>query len=200
MILEIGHYSPRTRARLPKNQSAPKLENRRTPQWTTSPCSPRAPDLLHVLPSRMVGWSELCNPDNLTLCLGRARINFTGYLLQIQQYFFSQALWKLIDYEGHIYNSKLHQGQIRVTQQMVAISYQIIFQMYFSVLIWIGLGQKLSLHLSILIACRTNGLHMIYQQDFISQDLGSLILKTQMTTFRLHSGFIAHLSLPQSIG
>ena len=41
MFLEIEHCSPRTRARFSKNQSAPK--NRRTPQWRTSPCSPRAP-------------------------------------------------------------------------------------------------------------------------------------------------------------
>ena len=39
-------------------QSAPKLENRKT-----SPCSPRTPNSLHMLPSRMVGWNELCNPD-----------------------------------------------------------------------------------------------------------------------------------------
>ena len=64
MFLEIEHCSPRTRARFSKNQSAPKLENRRTPQWRTSPCSPRVPipNLLHLLPSRMVGWNELCNP------------------------------------------------------------------------------------------------------------------------------------------
>ena len=42
-----------------ENHSAPKLENRKT-----SPCSPRAPNLLHVLPSRMVGWNKLCNPDD----------------------------------------------------------------------------------------------------------------------------------------
>ena len=41
-----------------ENQSAPKLENRKT-----SPCSPCAPNLLHVLPSRMVGWHKLCSPD-----------------------------------------------------------------------------------------------------------------------------------------
>ena len=34
------------------------LENRKT-----SPCSPPAPNLLHVLPSWMVGWHNLCNPD-----------------------------------------------------------------------------------------------------------------------------------------
>ena len=41
-----------------ENQSAPKLENRKT-----SPFSPCAPNLLHVLPSRMVGWHNLCSPD-----------------------------------------------------------------------------------------------------------------------------------------
>ena len=40
-----------------ENQSAPKLENRKT-----SPCSPHAPNLLHLLPSRMVGWHKLCSP------------------------------------------------------------------------------------------------------------------------------------------
>ena len=43
-----------------ENQSAPKLENRKT-----SSCSPRAPNLLHVLPSRMVGWHNLCSPVQL---------------------------------------------------------------------------------------------------------------------------------------
>ena len=28
----------------------------------TSPCSPCVPNLLHVLPSRMLGWNKLCNP------------------------------------------------------------------------------------------------------------------------------------------
>ena len=57
VLREPEHSSPRTGARFSENQSAPKLENRKT-----SPCSPRAPILLHVLPSRMVGWNELCNP------------------------------------------------------------------------------------------------------------------------------------------
>ena len=86
--------------------------------------------------------------------------------------FFCQGLRKLIDIEGHIYNSKvasrLETCNPADGSRTLSISYQISFQMCFSVLIWIGLGQKLSLHLSILIACRTNGLHMIYQQDFIS--------------------------------
>ena len=34
------------------------MDNRKT-----APCSPRAPNLLHVLPSRMVGWHNLCSPD-----------------------------------------------------------------------------------------------------------------------------------------
>ena len=33
------------------------MENRRT-----TPCFPRAPNLLHVLPSRMEGWNNLCTP------------------------------------------------------------------------------------------------------------------------------------------
>ena len=39
------------------NHIGPKFRNRKT-----SPCSPRAPNLLHVLPSRMVVWNEICNP------------------------------------------------------------------------------------------------------------------------------------------
>ena len=46
-----------------ENQSAPKLENRKT-----SPCSPSAPNLLHVLVSRILGYHNLCSPDwTLTL-------------------------------------------------------------------------------------------------------------------------------------
>ena len=40
-----------------ENQSASKLENRKT-----SPCSPRAPNLLHVLVSRILGYHNLCSP------------------------------------------------------------------------------------------------------------------------------------------
>ena len=40
-----------------ENQSAPKLENRKT-----SPCSPCAPNLLHVLVSRTLGYHNLCSP------------------------------------------------------------------------------------------------------------------------------------------
>ena len=53
----ISLFNPRTGARFSENQSTPKLENKKT-----SPCSPRAPNLFHVLPSRMVGWNKLCNP------------------------------------------------------------------------------------------------------------------------------------------
>ena len=41
-----------------ENQSAPKLENRKT-----SPCSPCAPNLPHVLLSRIPGYHNLCSPD-----------------------------------------------------------------------------------------------------------------------------------------
>ena len=40
------------------------MENRKTSSY-----SPRAPNLLHVLPSRMVGWNELCNPGGSTALL-----------------------------------------------------------------------------------------------------------------------------------
>ena len=63
VLREPEHSSPRTGARFSENQSAPKLENRKT-----SPCSPRAPNLLHVLPSRMVGWNELCTPGVGNIC------------------------------------------------------------------------------------------------------------------------------------
>jgi len=43
-----------------ENQSAPKLENRKT-----SPCSPCAPNLLHVLMSRTTGYHNLCSPGCL---------------------------------------------------------------------------------------------------------------------------------------
>ena len=43
--------------RFSENQSAPKLENRKT-----SPCSPCAPNLLHVLVSRIPGYHNLCSP------------------------------------------------------------------------------------------------------------------------------------------
>ena len=42
-----------------ENQSAPKLENRKT-----SPCSPCAPNLPHVLLSRIPGYHNLCSPDD----------------------------------------------------------------------------------------------------------------------------------------
>ena len=41
-----------------ENQSAPKLENRKT-----SPCSPCAPNLLHVLVTGILGYHNLCSPD-----------------------------------------------------------------------------------------------------------------------------------------
>ena len=40
-----------------ENQSPPKLENRKA-----SPCSPCAPNLFHVLVSRIPGYHNLCSP------------------------------------------------------------------------------------------------------------------------------------------
>ena len=42
-----------------ENQGAPKLENRKT-----SPYSPCAPNLLHMLVSRIPGYHNLCSPDS----------------------------------------------------------------------------------------------------------------------------------------
>ena len=56
IFIQISN-SPRTRARFSENQSAPRLENRKT-----SPCSPCAPNLLHVLISRIPGYHNLCSP------------------------------------------------------------------------------------------------------------------------------------------
>ena len=71
-LWQPDHGSPRTRARFSENQSAPKLENRKT-----SSCSPRAPNLLHVLPPRMIGWNELCSlGSSLVICLLRRKFTF----------------------------------------------------------------------------------------------------------------------------
>ena len=56
IFIQISN-SPRTRARFSENQSAPRLENRKT-----SPCSPCAPHLLHVLVSRILRYHNLCSP------------------------------------------------------------------------------------------------------------------------------------------
>ena len=61
-----------------ENQSAPKLENRKT-----SPCSPCAPNLPHVLLSRIPGYHNLCSPGEENL------INRTDDL------FFSFSLCKI---------------------------------------------------------------------------------------------------------
>ena len=69
---------------------APKLENRKT-----SRCSPRALNLLHVLPSRMVGWNKLCNPGqpySITLFILSNEI----YLYLIFSYMFLARLGKAI--------------------------------------------------------------------------------------------------------
>ena len=82
-----------------ENQSAHKLENRKT-----SPCSARAPNLLHVLPSWMVEWNKLCNPGWRILLIhldffapAGATLRFTQpkhiALLVLVKVFF---LWKVI--------------------------------------------------------------------------------------------------------
>ena len=58
VLQEPEHVSPKTRSQY---QSAPKLENRKT-----SPCSPCAPNLLHVLVSRIRGYHNLCSPEKNT--------------------------------------------------------------------------------------------------------------------------------------
>ena len=53
---QLEHGSPRTGAHL----SWRTREHLRTsPSFLRSPCSPRAPNLLHVLPARLVGWNDL---------------------------------------------------------------------------------------------------------------------------------------------
>ena len=61
VVQEPEHGSPRTGARFSENQSTPKLENRKTPQWRTG----EHLHVLHVLPSGMVGWNDLCTPGHL---------------------------------------------------------------------------------------------------------------------------------------
>ena len=61
VLREPEHGSPRTRAHLSWRTGEHLSGNRRT-----SPCSPRAPNLFHVLPSRMVGWNDLCTHASLT--------------------------------------------------------------------------------------------------------------------------------------
>ena len=52
-----------------ENQSAPKLENRKT-----SPCSPCAPNLPHVLLSRIPGYHNLCSPADSRANLRSIRV------------------------------------------------------------------------------------------------------------------------------
>ena len=56
-----------------ENQSAPKLENRKT-----SPCSQCAPNLLHVLVSRILGYHNLCSPVPLDAVVSLLRFMILG--------------------------------------------------------------------------------------------------------------------------
>ena len=53
-----------------ENQSAPKLENRKT-----SPCAPCAPNLLHVLVSRILGYHNLCGTSASQACALRMNVH-----------------------------------------------------------------------------------------------------------------------------
>ena len=57
----------------------------------TSSCSPRAPNLLHVLPSRMVGWNKLCNPASGIIFV--TIIIITTIIMIIKVYFYSPLLF-----------------------------------------------------------------------------------------------------------
>ena len=81
--------SPRAGACFPENQSAPKLENRKP-----SPCSPCAPNLLHVLVSRIPGYHNLCSPV--------AWQNWTTYNLKSFRLIAATKLKDQPDHDFHI--------------------------------------------------------------------------------------------------
>ena len=72
VLLEPEHFSPRARARFSEGQSTVLREPdhgspRARPEHSspkTSPRSPCAPNLLHVLLSRTTGYHNLCSPVN----------------------------------------------------------------------------------------------------------------------------------------
>ena len=78
------------------------MENRKT-----SPCSPRAPNLLHVLPSRMVGRHNLCSPgqwsDHVWCCIPRTMdsIEWSWWFVNISR-IFQFLLKKIRDIFFHI--------------------------------------------------------------------------------------------------
>ena len=57
MLLTVKQTCNENLIKFSENQSAPKLENRKT-----SPCSPCAPNFLHVLVSWILGYHNLCSP------------------------------------------------------------------------------------------------------------------------------------------
>ena len=69
-----------------ENQSAPKLENRKT-----SPCFPCAPNLLHVLVSWIPGYHNLCSPAqwserNIICCTSLLSVGVEFYTYSAQFY------------------------------------------------------------------------------------------------------------------
>ena len=69
IFIQISN-SPRTRAQFSENQSMVFRE----PEHTRPPCSPRAPNLLSVLPSQMVWWNDLCSPGHQKVKNGQKRV------------------------------------------------------------------------------------------------------------------------------
>ena len=96
-----------------ENQSAPRLENRKT-----SPCSPCAPNLLHVLVSQIPGYHNLCSP----VCI----LNYEKhYFLNIDKgttdpvEFISQVLTQIL-MKFHLLN--LVQPSTKKSQTKISIS------------------------------------------------------------------------------
>ena len=78
-----------------ENQSAPKFENRKT-----SPCSPCAPNLLHVLMSRTTGYHNLCSPGLVHIsCISWA---YLGHILGISWAYIGHILGISWAYLGYI--------------------------------------------------------------------------------------------------
>ena len=58
VLWDTEHSALRHRAQCSETQSTVLWDT----EHTGAPCSPRAPNLLYVLPTRLVGWNDLCSP------------------------------------------------------------------------------------------------------------------------------------------
>ena len=93
------------------------MENRRT-----SPFSPRAPNLLQVLPSRMEGWNDLCTPACICVWVLRMMADGSGGGVCIHL-FFAPGEVKL-QLEGHKHtniNTNTNTNTITHTKKEVEI-------------------------------------------------------------------------------